>query len=160
MGGKDIATLHESDLAQIRGKTAGFIFQQFNLMPQLSALRNVSLPMLFQGWSPEEQQRKSTEILTMLGLGDRLDHKPGELSGGQRQRVAIARALVNDPDFLLADEPTGNLDTKTGAEILSVFQKLHKEGKTVIMVTHDTSLVKFAERIITINDGEIKEVKN
>lgn len=159
---KDISKLSESDLAQIRGKKIGFVFQQFNLLPQLSAMGNVMLPMMFQRESKEKRLKRAEKMLTLVGLGHRLDHKPTELSGGERQRVAIARSLANDPEFILADEPTGNLDTKTGGEVMDIFHELNKkEGKTIVMVTHDLELVPNADRVIHIRDGLIeKETKN
>jgi len=153
----DIEHLEESELAQIRGKKIGFIFQTFNLIPTLTALDNVSLPLLFQGIEKEERDEKARALLESVGLGHRLTHLPNELSGGERQRVAIARALANDPEIILADEPTGNLDSKTGQEILELFKKLNKEGKTVIMVTHDPNLAKKANRIVKLKDGMIEK---
>jgi putative ABC transport system ATP-binding protein len=154
---KDIAHLHESDLAQIRGKKIGFIFQQFNLIGTLTAKENIMLPMMFQGISSEEREKKAIELLKKVKLFDRANHKPGELSGGQQQRVAIARSLANDPDVILADEPTGNLDSKTGKEIMDFLKELNKQGKTIIMVTHDLNVAKEAKRIIHIIDGKIME---
>ena len=153
---KDIAKLHESDLAQIRGRKIGFIFKQFNLIPTLSALENVMLPMMFQNTQRSERLERAKKLLDMVELGDRMYHKPSELSGGQQQRVAIARALANDPDVVLADEPTGNLDTRTGAKVMEMLAKLHREeGKTIIMVTHDKSVAEHADRIEFLKDGEI-----
>lgn len=152
----DIEHLEESELAQIRGRKIGFIFQTFNLIPTLSALDNVALPMLFQGIDKEDRAARAEELLRKVGLGHRLTHYPNELSGGERQRVAIARALANDPEIILADEPTGNLDSKTGQEILDMFINLNKEGKTVIMVTHDLNLAKKARRIVHIRDGRVE----
>ena len=150
----NIANLHESDLAQIRGRTIGFIFQQFNLLPTLTALENVMMPMVFQGIPKEKRVKRATELLNTVGLGDRMNHRPSELSGGQQQRVAIARALCNDPEVILADEPTGNLDSKTGAEIISLLGSLHEnQGKTVIMVTHDAGVAKHADRVELLRDG-------
>ena len=141
----DISKLSESELAQIRGRKIGFIFQQFNLIPTLTALENVMLPMIFQGVDEEKRKERAAMLLGLVELGDRTNHKPTELSGGQQQRVAIARALANNPDVIIADEPTGNLDSKTGAIVLDFLQKLHKkEQKTIVMVTHDASLVKVA----------------
>ncbi len=158
--GKDITTLSESDLAQIRGKKIGFIFQQFNLINTLSAIENVMLPMTFQGVSEDDRLRRATELLEMVELGQRLHHRPTELSGGQQQRVAIARALANDPEVILADEPTGNLDTKTGTNVLQFLKKLNKEkGKTVVMVTHDVELAHEARRVEKLMDGEM-QIKN
>lgn len=153
----DIEHLEESELAQIRGRKIGFIFQTFNLIPTLNALENVALPMLFQGVEREERDERAKELLEKVGLGHRLTHLPNELSGGERQRVAIARALANNPEIILADEPTGNLDSKTGQEILAMFEKLNKEGKTVIMVTHDKELAKRAKRIVKLKDGMIEK---
>ena len=155
LDGLNIEHLEESDLAQIRGKKVGFIFQTFNLIPTQTALENVMLPMLFQGIGREERKERAEELLEKVGLGDRMNHLPGELSGGQRQRVAIARALANEPEIILADEPTGNLDTKTGEEIIKMFIKLNKEGKTVIVVTHDLEMAKRAKKIIKLRDGKI-----
>jgi len=158
--GKDISKLHESDLAQIRGKKIGFVFQQFNLIPSLDALHNVTLPMIFQNYTYEERMEKGKELLRLVGLGERMHHKPKEMSGGEQQRVAIARALSNDPEVILADEPTGNLDTKTGIQIMDLMCKLHKEkNKTVIMVTHDLDLVKYGEKIIYLKDGQVVKTK-
>ncbi len=154
--GRNISLLGESELAQIRGKKIGFIFQQFNLISTLTAKRNVTLPMVFQGASYRKRVKRAEKLLKMVGLGERMQHKPTELSGGQQQRVAIARALANDPDVVLADEPTGNLDSKTGKMVMEFLQDLHKkEKKTIIMVTHDPMLAKFAERIAHLKDGMI-----
>lgn len=153
---KNIAHLSESDLAQIRGKKIGFIFQQFNLIPTLSALENVMLPMSFQGVLREERIKQATKLLEMVGLEDRIHHRPNELSGGQQQRVAIARSLSNDPDVLLADEPTGNLDSKTGHRFMDFLQDLNqKEGKTIVMVTHDKFVASHAQRTEFLKDGKI-----
>jgi putative ABC transport system ATP-binding protein len=156
---QDISKLHESDLAQIRGRKIGFIFQSFNLIPNLTAKENVMLPMMFQGSSVEERNKKARELLKLIDLEDRENHYPGQLSGGERQRVAIARSLSNDPEVILADEPTGNLDTKTGGIVLEFLEKLHKQGKTIIMVTHDSDLAqKYAGVIYWIKDGELEKV--
>ena len=158
--GRDISKLPESELAQIRGKKIGFIFQQFNLINTLTALENVTLPMIFQNVSYEERRKKAKELLGMVELGDRMHHKPTELSGGQQQRVAIARSLSNDPEVILADEPTGNLDSKTGETVINFLEKLHKEKKTtVIMVTHDADLAHHAQRIEYLKDGVIIKSK-
>ncbi|HLC72168.1 MAG TPA: ABC transporter ATP-binding protein [Candidatus Nanoarchaeia archaeon] len=155
----NIAHLSESRLASIRGKTIGFIFQQFNLIPTLTALENVALPMLFQGSLLNVRTAKAKSLLTKFGLGDRTHHKPNELSGGQSQRVAISRALANDPDVVLADEPTGNLDSKTGAEVMKTLADIHeKQGKTVVLVTHDLNLVHHAERVIHLKDGMVEKI--
>jgi putative ABC transport system ATP-binding protein len=154
--GKDISTLSESNLAQIRGKKIGFIFQQFNLIPTLTALENVSLPMIFQNIGRDERMEKARQLLELVGLGERMDHRPTELSGGQQQRVAIARSLCNDPEIILADEPTGNLDSKTGHTVMDFLRKLHEEkGKTIIMVTHDENVARNADRIEYLKDGKI-----
>ncbi len=155
----DISKLSESDLAQIRGKRIGFIFQTFNLISSLTALDNVALPMTFQDIPRSQKIRKARELLELVGLGDRVNHLPGELSGGQKQRVAIARALVNDPEIILADEPTGNLDTKTGDEIMNVLVDLNKKGKTIILVTHNPELTNLANKVIILKDGKIMEDK-
>jgi len=150
---KDISKMSESSLAVIRGKKIGFVFQQFNLINTLTALENVMLPMEFQD-SPDPK-RKALDALDLVGLKDRVNHKPKELSGGQQQRVAIARALANDPEVILADEPTGNLDSKTGKEIMFLFEKLNKEGKTIILITHDMNLIKYSKRVIRLADGQV-----
>lgn len=161
LDGKDISTFSESDLSQLRGKKIGFIFQQFNLIPTLSALENIALPMIFQNISREERKEKARKLLEMVELGDRIHHKPTELSGGQQQRVAIARSLANDPEVILADEPTGNLDSKTGGTVMDFLKKLHKdEGKTIIMVTHDPNVAKHADRMEYLKDGQIIQTKN
>ena len=153
---KNIAKMRESSLAVLRGKTVGFIFQQFNLVPTLSALHNVMLPMEFIEENPFVAKDRSKYLLDLLGLGDRMHHKPGELSGGQQQRVAIARSLANDPEIILADEPTGNLDSKTGKFVMDFLGKLNqKEGKTIILVTHDLHLIKYARRVVYLKDGII-----
>ena len=154
--GEDISLMTESDLAQIRGQKIGFVFQQFNLIPTLNALENVMLPMIFQGISKEDRLKRAKHLLCIVGLGDRMYNKPTELSGGQQQRVAMARALSNNPDVILADEPTGNLDSKTGDQILDLLNALHKkEKKTIIVVTHDDYVAKGAQRIARLKDGEI-----
>ncbi len=159
LDGQDISQLGESELAQIRGKKIGFIFQTFNLINSITALENVELPMIFQGVPKDERTEKAKELLALVDLGDRMDHKPTEMSGGQQQRVAVARALANDPEVILADEPTGNLDSKTGTEIIELIERLHKKGKTIVMVTHDETLAKHAERIVRLKDGKVvKEV--
>jgi putative ABC transport system ATP-binding protein len=159
LDGKDISTLHESDLAQIRGRKIGFIFQKFNLIPTLTALDNIKLPMAFQNIPEAERTKKAKELLKLVDLGDRADHRPGELSGGQQQRVAIARALALDPPLILADEPTGNLDSTMGANVMDFLKKLHREqGKTIVMVTHDDKLAQLADRVEYLKDG--KKVKS
>jgi len=158
---KNISNMGESKLAFFRGKTIGFVFQQFNLLPTLTALQNVMLPMEAIGDTTFNHKERATEILQKLGLGDRIYHKPNELSGGQQQRVAIARALSNDPEIILADEPTGNLDSVTGKFVMDFLAEMNMKGKTVILITHDLDLVNYAQRIIYLKDGEIeKEEKN
>lgn len=148
--------LSESDLAQIRGRKIGFVFQTFHLMNNMTALENVALPMVFQGIPYRKRVKRAADLLRRVGLGERLNHKPTQLSGGERQRVAIARALSNNPDVILADEPTGNLDSKTGREILELLKNLNEEeGKTVVMVTHDPRAAEFADRIVKIRDGKV-----
>ncbi|MDP7323398.1 MAG: ABC transporter ATP-binding protein [Candidatus Woesearchaeota archaeon] len=160
LDGRDISELRESDLAQIRGVKIGFIFQQFNLINTLSAMQNVMLPMMFQGKDEEARIARAKELLNIVELGDRMHHKPTELSGGQQQRVAIARSLSNDPEVILADEPTGNLDSKTGVSVMAFLKKLHREeGKTIIMVTHDTDVAKFADRTAYLKDGKLQRRK-
>ena len=154
--GIDIDSLGESRLAQIRGKKIGFIFQQLNLIPTLTAVENVALPMMFQGMPKEKRIARARELLDQVGLKDRMDHKPGEMSGGQQQRVAIARSLVNDPDVILADEPTGNLDSKTSMRVMDFLRDLHKsKGKTIIMVTHDPEVAEFGDRVEVLRDGTL-----
>ena len=152
---QNIEHLEESELAQIRGKKIGFVFQTFNLIPTLTALENIALPMIFQGIDRDERIKRAEKILENVRLSHRKKHLPNELSGGERQRVAIGRALANDPEVILADEPTGNLDTKTGAEIMKLFKDLNKKGKTIILVTHDTNLLNHAQKILKIQDGRI-----
>ncbi len=157
--GQDISQLSESDLAQLRGKKIGFIFQSFNLIPNLTALDNVALPMIFQEVQTDERENIAKKILCELGLGDRMEHYPSELSGGQQQRVAIARALANNPEIILADEPTGNLDTHTGEQVMALLENLNRQGKTIIIVTHDANLaMKHARKIFWIRDGQIEKV--
>jgi putative ABC transport system ATP-binding protein len=159
IGDMDTSILPDIELSRIRGKKIGFIFQTFNLISRLTALKNVELPMVYQDISGTQRVKRASELLGMLGLGERMDHKPAELSGGQRQRVAIARALVNEPEILLADEPTGNLDSKTGQEIMQIFNNLHNEGRTILMVTHDQALAQNCDRIIRLKDGMIEDGK-
>ncbi len=153
--GKDITTLSEDELARVRGKTIGFVFQSYNLIPSLNALQNVELPLIFQNVPKEERRERAKKILERLGLEKRLHHRPNQLSGGQQQRVAIARAIITNPDIILADEPTGNLDSKSGEEVLQIFDELHEEGRTIVMVTHEKYVAKRAERIVKIKDGRI-----
>ena len=155
LDGNDISKMTESDLAQVRGRKIGFVFQKFNLLSTLTALENITIPMMFQNIEVEKRNKRAMELLRLVGLEKRANHKPSELSGGQQQRVAIARSLANDPEVILADEPTGNLDTKTGKEVMATLMRLHDEGKTIIMVTHDPNVAKFAERQVLIIDGMI-----
>jgi len=155
IGNRDTSRLDEDELALIRRKKIGFVFQFFNLIPNLTALRNVELPMIFLGLSEEKRRNKAKRLLKEVGLGKRMNHKPAELSGGEVQRVAIARALANDPIVILADEPTGNLDSKSGKEIMNIFRKLNKDGRTIILVTHEKIVATHARRIIKISDGKI-----
>ncbi|WP_396151261.1 ABC transporter ATP-binding protein [Flavobacterium sp.] len=157
LNGKDVSKMHDDELAEIRNKEIGFVFQTFNLMPRTTALDNVALPMVYAGYSKSERNERATEVLTQVNLADRMDHKPNELSGGQRQRVAIARALVNKPSIILADEPTGNLDSKTSEEIMGLFNDIHKNGNTVILVTHEEDIAAYAHRIIRLRDGIIEK---
>lgn len=156
LNGSDISTLDDRELSRIRNSEIGFVFQTFNLIPRTNALKNVELPMLYAGKSKYERSRRAKELLKMVGMEDRYTHQPNELSGGQKQRVAIARAMANDPSILLADEPTGALDTKTGRLVMDIFHKLHdEEGKTIVLITHSPELAKETERIITISDGSV-----
>jgi putative ABC transport system ATP-binding protein len=156
LNGQDVGGLTDNELAEIRNKEIGFVFQTFNLLPRATALENVALPLIYAGYRKEERDEKAMRSLESVGLGDRAGHKPNELSGGQRQRVAIARALVNDPSIILADEPTGNLDSKTSYDIMGLFQELHKQNNTIIMVTHEDDIAHFAHRVIRLMDGEVE----
>ena len=157
LGGQNVSELEDDQLSLIRGSRIGFVFQSFNLINQLNVIENIEVPMYYQGYSEEESAERATELATMVGLGDRLRHRPSELSGGQQQRVAIARSLANDPLIILADEPTGNLDSESGAEILGILNNLHEQGKTVIAVTHDEGIASGAERVIRLLDGRIQK---
>jgi len=156
LNGKDVSKMHDDELAEIRNKEIGFVFQTFNLLPRTTALDNVALPMVYAGFSKSERKIRAEEVLNQVGLADRMDHQPNQLSGGQRQRVAVARALVNNPSIILADEPTGNLDSKTSEEIMKLFGDIHKLGNTVIVVTHEEEVAAYAHRIIRLRDGMIE----
>ncbi len=153
----DVSSMSDGELAEVRNKQIGFVFQTFNLLPRLTALDNVALPLVYAGIGKKARMEKAQQVLEIVGLGDRVTHKPNELSGGQRQRVAIARALVNDPAIILADEPTGNLDTKTSIEIMSIFERIHDEGNTVIIVTHEPDISEHAHRIVKLIDGRVDQ---
>lgn len=155
LDGAEVATLNDDQLALTRNKKIGFVFQNFNLLPRISALHNIALPLVYAGVAEKERLDRSLTVLTKVGLAERRDHRPNELSGGQRQRIAIARALVNDPAILIADEPTGNLDTKSSLEIMDIFCDLHKQGRTIIMVTHEPDIAAYAERVVHVRDGRI-----
>lgn len=156
LNGQDVSKLEDAELAEVRNREIGFVFQTFNLLPRTDCLSNVELPLIYSGVKTTERRQRSARTLERVGLGDRLDHKPNELSGGQRQRVAIARALVNNPSILLADEPTGNLDTKTGEEIMLLFEELYRMGNTILLVTHEDEIADHARRIIRLRDGVIE----
>jgi putative ABC transport system ATP-binding protein len=156
LNGNDVSTMSESDLATVRNKEIGFVFQTFNLLPRYSALENVALPLVYAGFSKKDRMERARKTLEDVGLGNRAGHKPNELSGGQRQRVAIARALVNKPSIILADEPTGNLDTKTSYDIMTLFKELNEKGNTIIMVTHEEDIAAYARRIVRLRDGKIE----
>ena len=152
----NVSQMSDNELAIVRNKEIGFVFQTFNLLPRISSLDNVAIPLIYAGLSKKERIAKAKQAMEMVGLGDRMDHKPNELSGGQRQRVAIARAIVNDPAIILADEPTGNLDTKTSLEIMAIFEKIHNAGNTIIPVTHEPDIAEYAHRIVRLRDGLIE----
>ncbi len=157
IGGKDVSKLNDDRLAEIRNKRIGFVFQQYNLLSRTSILHNVEIPLIYAGLKSKQRRKLAMQALESVGLGDRVKHKPNEISGGEKQRAAIARALVNDPLIILADEPTGNLDTKTGEEIMKIFYKLHQQGNTIIMVTHEVEVARHARRIIHLRDGLIEK---
>jgi putative ABC transport system ATP-binding protein len=157
LNNKEVASMNDDELAQIRNEEIGFVFQTFNLLPRASALHNVELPLIYAGISGKERKEKARQALEKVDLMSRATHRPNELSGGQRQRVAIARALVNDPSILLADEPTGNLDSKTGNEIMGVFDRLHAAGNTIVLVTHEADIAAYAHRVIHIRDGQVEK---
>lgn len=156
LNGKDVSSMTENELAEVRNKEIGFVFQTFNLLPRQSSLENVALPLIYAGYGKAARTEKAQKVLASVGLGERSLHKPNELSGGQRQRVAVARALVNDPSILLADEPTGNLDTKTSYEIMELFNEIHAKGNTIIMVTHEEDIAMYAHRIVRLRDGLVE----
>ncbi len=156
LNGKDVSQMKDDELAEIRNKEIGFVFQTFNLLPRTTALDNVALPMIYAGYSKSERNERATEVLKQVNLADRMDHQPNQLSGGQRQRVAVARALVNKPSIILADEPTGNLDSKTSVEIMKLFGDIHASGNTVILVTHEEEIAAYANRVIRLRDGLIE----
>ena len=155
LNGKDVSKLNDNDLAEIRNKEIGFIFQTFNLLPRSTALENVMLPLIYAGYSKHDRIERASEVLADVGLADRMNHRPNELSGGQRQRVATARALVNNPSIILADEPTGNLDSKTSLEIMHLIEQIHEAGNTIIVVTHEEDIAREAHRIVRLIDGEV-----
>jgi putative ABC transport system ATP-binding protein len=154
--GKDVASMEDDELAEIRNREIGFVFQMFNLLPRSTSLQNVELPLIYAGVGAEERQRRAAEALMAVGLAERMHHKPNELSGGQRQRVAIARALVNQPSIILADEPTGNLDSRTGEEIMVLFERLYESGNTIVLVTHEEQIAEHARRVVRLRDGVIE----
>ena len=161
LNGNDVSQMHDDQLAEIRNKEIGFVFQTFNLLPRTTALDNVALPMVYAGASKSERTERAKEVLTDVGLADRMDHRPNQLSGGQRQRVAVGRALVNRPSIILADEPTGNLDSKTSVEIMALFDEIHAHGNTVIVVTHEEEIAAHAHRVIRLRDGMVEsDVRN
>ena len=158
LDGEDVSRLNRDDLAGVRNRKIGFVFQSYNLLPRLSARKNVMLPMMYNGfqkWSESQRGERAAELLDLVGLGDRLHHLPTELSGGQQQRVAIARALINNPSLILADEPTGNLDTRSSTEIMGIFHRLHKQGATIVMVTHESERAREAQRVVNVLDGQV-----
>lgn len=159
LNGTDVSKMDDNRLAEIRNQEIGFIFQTFNLLPRYTALENVTLPLIYAGIGKTDRVAKATKTLEEVGLGDRMDHRPNELSGGQRQRVAVARALVNDPSIILADEPTGNLDSKTSVDIMKLFGQIHDRGNTIILVTHEEDIARYAHRIIRLLDGEIDRIE-
>jgi len=159
LAGNDVSTLNDDDLSDLRLKYLGFVFQSFNLIPQLTVRENIALPLFYLGWDASKSAERATELAEMVGLGNRVNHKPSELSGGQQQRVAIARALANDPKIILADEPTGNLDTATGEQVMDLLKTLNQQGKTIIMVTHEPDIAAYARRRIHMRDGKIESLE-
>ncbi len=158
LDGEDVSSLNRDQLASVRNRKIGFVFQSYNLLPRLSARKNVMLPMMyngFQNWTEDQRSQRASEVLDLVGLGERLHHLPTELSGGQQQRVAIARALINDPSLILADEPTGNLDSRSSTEIMAIFHRLHQQGATIVMVTHEAERAREAERVVNVLDGKV-----
>jgi len=161
LNGTNVSTMLDNELAEVRNKEIGFVFQTFNLLPRLTSLENVALPLVYAGMSAKERKQKAEIALEQVSLADRMDHRPNELSGGQRQRVAIARALVNNPAIILADEPTGNLDTKTSIEIMGIMEKIHQNGNTIILVTHENDIAEYAHRIVRLRDGLVEsDIRN
>jgi putative ABC transport system ATP-binding protein len=159
VGGRDLSTATEDERAAVRVREVGFVFQTFNLMPRLTAVENVALPLVFDGWERQERRDRARDLLGDVGLGDRFDHRPTELSGGQRQRVAIGRALAPDPQLILADEPTGNVDTETGEQIMTLLGELHEAGNTILLVTHERRIAEHAERIVHVRDGIVEQIE-
>ena len=157
LNGTDVSKMDDNRLAEIRNKEIGFVFQTFNLLPRYTGLENVMLPLIYAGLSKQDRLKRAVEVMESVGLGDRMEHRPNELSGGQRQRVAVARALVNNPSIILADEPTGNLDSKTSMDIMNLFAEIHDKGNTIILVTHEEDIAKHAHRIIRLRDGEVED---
>lgn len=158
LDGKEVSKMKDDELAEVRNRTIGFVFQGFNLLPKLDAVENVELPLIYQGVSAKERRERAVKALESVGLGKRIHHKPSELSGGQQQRVAIARALITNPPLILADEPTGNLDSKSGREVIEIFKSLNKNGNTIVLITHDNGVANQAQRVIRIQDGKLYEV--
>ncbi|MCA9319999.1 MAG: ABC transporter ATP-binding protein [Planctomycetes bacterium] len=160
LGGKNVAKMNDRELSSVRGEMLGFVFQSFNLIQQLDVIENIEVPLFYQGIPPRQAREKAMQLAERVGLGDRADHRPFQLSGGQQQRVAIARALVNDPILLLADEPTGNLDTRTGVEIMNMLHELHAQGSTIVMVTHEDEVANNAQHILTVRDGLVQSIRD